>query len=69
MAEHSDGSIVIDTELDQSGFEAGSKELLQAIQSLTSEIKQLNAQFGSALPTQARRQMIPVAGFSSWRLR
>lgn len=48
MAEHSDGSIVIDTELDQSGFEAGSKELLQAIQSLTSEIKQLNAQFGSA---------------------
>ena len=24
MAEHSDGSIVIDTELDQSGFEAGS---------------------------------------------
>lgn len=48
MAEHSDGSIIIDTELDQTGFEAGSKELLQAIKSLTSEIKQLNTQFGSA---------------------
>lgn len=54
MAEHSDGSIVIDTELDQSGFEAGSKELLQAIQSLTSEIKQLNAQFGSAFTSTSK---------------
>lgn len=48
MADHVDGSIVINTELDNKGFAAGSKELLAAIKSLTSEIKQLNNQFGSA---------------------
>lgn len=32
---NSDGSIVIDTELDNSGFEKGSKELLSAVKSLT----------------------------------
>jgi len=69
MAEHSDGSIVIDTELDQSGFEAGSKELLQAIQSLTSEIKQLNAQFGSAFANTSKAADDSSSRFSSWRLR
>lgn len=39
MAGQADGSIIIDTELDPKGFEAGSKELLSAIQSLTQEIK------------------------------
>lgn len=41
MAGQADGSIIIDTELDPKGFEAGSKELLSAIQSLTQEIKNL----------------------------
>lgn len=38
MADKYDGSIVIDTELDQTGFEKGSKELLQAIKNLTEKI-------------------------------
>ena len=41
MAGQADGSIIIDTELDSKGFEAGSEELLSAIQSLTQEIKTL----------------------------
>ena len=41
MAEHVDGSIVVDTKIDDKGFEAGSSELLAAIRSLTQEIKQL----------------------------
>ena len=35
MAEHADGSIIIDTEINSKGFKAGSDELLAAIKSLT----------------------------------
>lgn len=41
MANQADGSIVIDTELSSDGFKAGSSELLNAIKSLTSEVKAL----------------------------
>ena len=40
-ANGSDGSITIDTRLDNKGFEKGSQELLNAIRSLTQEINQL----------------------------
>ena len=40
-ANNSDGSITIDTRLDNKGFEKGSQELLNAIRSLTQEINQL----------------------------
>lgn len=43
IADQADGSLIIDTELDTKGFEAGSKELLSAIRSLTQEIKNLGA--------------------------
>jgi len=48
MAEHSDGSIIIDTDLNSEGFKAGSSELLSAIKSLTKEIKQLGTIMQSA---------------------
>lgn len=38
---NSDGSIVIDTELDNSGFEKGSKELLSAVKSLTNSFNNM----------------------------
>lgn len=41
MAGQSDGSIIIDTSLDNSGFDKGSDELLAAIRSLTAEINHL----------------------------
>lgn len=41
MAEKHDGSIRIDTSLDNKGFEKGSRELLDAINSLTKEINKL----------------------------
>ena len=45
MAEHADGSIIIDTEINSKGFKAGSDELLAAIKSLTSELKTLGSAF------------------------
>ena len=41
MAEKHDGSIRIDTSLDNKGFEKGSEELINAINSLTKEIEKL----------------------------
>lgn len=41
MAEHADGSIIVDTEIDAQGFKAGSSELLAAIKSLSNEVKNL----------------------------
>lgn len=41
MAGQTDGSIIIDTELNSDGFKAGSAELLAAIKSLSNEIKDL----------------------------
>lgn len=41
MAEKHDGSIRIDTSLDNKGFEKGSEELIDAINSLTKEIEKL----------------------------
>lgn len=41
MGEHADGSIIIDTKLDNKGLEKGSEELLRAIKSLTDEVKKL----------------------------
>ena len=38
---NSDGSIIIDTGLDTKGFDKGSKELLNAVSSLTKEVNQL----------------------------
>lgn len=42
MANRSDGSIIIDTGLDNSGYEKGSEKLLKAIESLTREVEKLN---------------------------
>lgn len=41
MAGQSDGSIIIDTELNTDGLKAGSSELLSAMKSLTDEVKKL----------------------------
>ncbi len=44
MAGQNDGSIIIDTQLDTKGFEAGSAELLSAIKSLHATTKRLQGQ-------------------------
>lgn len=41
MAGQADGSIIVDTEINPEGFKAGSSELLAAIKSLSSEVKEL----------------------------
>lgn len=41
MAGHSDGSIIVDTDVNPDGFKSGSNELLSAIKSLTQVMKQL----------------------------
>ena len=41
MAGQADGSIIVDTEVNPEGFKAGSSELLAAIKSLSSEVKEL----------------------------
>lgn len=41
MPGQSDGSIIVDTEINSEGFKAGSSELLSAIKSLSSEIREL----------------------------
>ena len=49
MAEHADGSIIIDTELDTQGFKAGSSELQRAIKSLNTKMEALGPTFQKAL--------------------
>ena len=39
MAEHADGSIIVDTEIDAQGFKAGSSELQRAIKSLNTKME------------------------------
>ena len=41
MAEHADGSIIVDTEIDSSGFKSGSAELKSAVKSLTRQVSGL----------------------------
>lgn len=41
MADHTDGSIIIDTELDNDGFEKGSGKLLDAVKDLTNAVDNL----------------------------
>ena len=38
MADVNDGSLIFDTELDESGFEKGTNKLLSMIKSLTDEV-------------------------------
>ncbi len=49
MADHADGSIIIDTEIDAQGFKAGSSELQRAIKSLNTKIQSLGPTFQKAL--------------------
>ena len=49
MAEHADGSIIVDTEIDAQGFKAGSSELKGAIKSLNTKIQSLGPTFQKAL--------------------
>lgn len=49
MAEHVDGSIVVDTELDSEGFQAGSSELQKAVKSLNTKMQALGPTFQKAL--------------------
>lgn len=49
MAGQADGSIIIDTELDSKGFVAGSAQLLKAVSSLTTKIRNLGPTLQKAL--------------------
>ena len=49
MAEHADGSIIVDTEIDSQGFKAGSSELQRAIKSLNKKMEALGPTFQKAL--------------------
>ncbi|MBO5203517.1 MAG: hypothetical protein J6B72_02765, partial [Clostridia bacterium] len=49
MAEHADGSIIIDTEIDTEGFKAGTNRIHKAIGSLNSKMKNLGPTFQKAL--------------------
>lgn len=49
MAEHADGSIIVDTEIDPQGFKAGSSELQRAIKSLNKKMEALGPTFQKAL--------------------
>lgn len=49
MAEHADGSIIVDTELDTQGFKAGSSEVQRAIKSLNTKMGALGPTFQKAL--------------------
>lgn len=49
MADQTDGSITIDTEIDSNGFKAGSAELLTAIKSLSTAVKNLGPTFQNAM--------------------
>ena len=49
MAEHADGSIIVDTEIDAQGFKAVSSELQRAIKSLNTKMEALGPAFQKAL--------------------
>ena len=49
MAEHADGSIIVDTDIDSSGFKSGSAEMKSAINSLTNQINRLGPTFQKAM--------------------
>ena len=49
MAEHADGSIVIDTEMDLEGFKAGSSKMQKAVKSMNTTFKNLGPTFQKAL--------------------
>lgn len=49
MAEHADGSIIVDTEVDTEGFKAGSDRIQKAINSMNSKMKNLGPTFQKAL--------------------
>lgn len=49
MATHSDGSIIVDTEIDAEGFKAGSDKIHKAIGSLNNKVKSLGPTFQKAL--------------------
>lgn len=49
MAEHADGSIIVDTEMDTEGFKAGSDKIQKAINSMNSKMKNLGPTFQKAL--------------------
>lgn len=55
-SEHTDGSIVIDTELDSSGFAAGSKKLESSIRDLCSSVEN----FGTKLYDAIQNNVIPA---------
>ena len=54
MAEHADGSIIVDTEIDSSGFKSGSAELKSAIRSLSNKIQGLGPTFQKAMSGNAK---------------
>lgn len=54
MAEHADGSIIVDTDLDTSGFKSGSAELKSAIKSLNSKVSGLGPTFQKAMSGSAK---------------
>lgn len=49
MAEHADGSIIVDTEIDAQGFKAGSSELQRAVKSLNTKMQSLGPTFQKAI--------------------
>ena len=49
MAEHADGSIIVDTEIDAQGFKSDSSELQRAIKSLNTKIQSLGPTFQKAV--------------------
>lgn len=49
MAEHADGSIIVDTEIDSSGFKSGSAEMKNAVKSLTRQVTGLGPTLQKAM--------------------
>lgn len=54
MAEHADGSIIVDTEIDSSGFKSGSAELKSAVKSLTKQVSGLGPTLQKAVSGNAK---------------
>ena len=49
MADKADGSIIVDTEIDPTGFEKDSAKLRNAIQSLNKKVENLRPTFNKAI--------------------
>ena len=45
----SDGSLILDTELDNSGFEKGTDKMLKAVENLTAEVKHFGTEISKSL--------------------